>query len=62
MIIIMYNYVHKTQCIYVFGYIQKMFFKFDKNRSGTLERQEVYSAVMSLGENSYISCMNLITA
>ena len=31
--------------------VQKMFFKFDKDRSGTLEKKEVYRAVRSLGEN-----------
>ena len=32
------------------GLWKKMYFKFDRDRSGTLEKPEVVSAVRSLGE------------
>ena len=35
-----------------------MFFKFDKDRSGTLEKQEVYEAVRSLGKNPLLNLLN----
>ncbi len=53
---LMYIKCTKTQCILLL--VQKMFFKFDKDRSGTLEKQEVYEAVRSLGKNPLLNLLN----
>lgn len=31
-----------------------MFFKYDRDRTGTLERREIHSAIKSLGMSMYI--------
>ncbi|XP_064392675.1 calpain-9-like [Halichondria panicea] len=43
------NYEEFENLLVTIANWKKMFFKFDKDRSGTLEKQEVYEAVRSLG-------------
>lgn len=46
-----HNIIHNWLAMKYF-FLQKMFFKFDRNRSGTLEKVEVRDALSSLGKYS----------
>ena len=47
------NYEEFMKLLSLVAMWKKMYFKFDTDRSGTLEKREVASAVRSLGEHAH---------